>query len=437
MPYPKEYMYNANAKYSVPTTSFNNTLNFKDNLPDLLSNLVIYVSDKEFFQTKLENIFTNTIITFKKESEVTRWRAKCDMNFWEHQLNFSCWCATSGCGIAVLDHLSNENTLAFVRSFFRFHVYYTVRKILQEMRCPLPTDDSFKENNNNIDLTLFNRISNEFNVSVDADYRFKAGKNSGMGIPYVKWGPEGIKEFSNYNSNPYVKFDSPDSDHYVDHMENILAKNSFAYFIAEKGQGFTRPGIERINDSIRTYIYCILGSQAQVRSPIIENSASAFDAQKQFVFLVEDSIHGKGASISIPDSIERYQSAISQTRSKLVYAIGPNLYLLPSDMILKMGSIENFNNNIKVATNDMSFGVNDINQEKHLSGKLIMEGGKPIINRVDTRQKNKISVEKEKEIIQSPTPITQSKGVNHNDFKIYLTVGLSASFALLYYYFKN
>ena len=87
----------------------------------------------------------------------------------------------------------------------------------------------------------------------------------------------------------------------------------------------------------------------------------------------------------------------------------------------------------------MSFGVNDINEQKHLTGKLIMEGGKPIINRVDTRQKYKISVEKQKEIIQSPTPTTQFRAtdLNHSTIKIYLTVGLSASFAFLYYYFKN
>ena len=66
-----------------------------------------------------------------------------------------------------------------------------------------------------------------------------------------------------------------------------------------------------------------------------------------------------------------------------------------------------------------------------------MEGGKSKINRLDTSQKNKISVEEEKETMQSPTPATQFKGVDHNDFKIYLTVGLSATFAFLYYYFKN
>jgi len=184
MPYPKEYMFNASVKYSVPAVQFNNDLSYKNKLPDLLTNVHIYVTDRDYCKTKLENIFTNTMITFKNVDEVNRWRAKCDMNFWVHQLNFACWCATSGCGVTIYRHLLEENTPHFVRSFFRFHVYYTVRKILQEMRCPLPTDDNFRENNNNIDFLVFNRLSNEFNVLVDADYRFKSGLNEGLGEHY-------------------------------------------------------------------------------------------------------------------------------------------------------------------------------------------------------------------------------------------------------------
>ena len=57
---------------------------------------------------------------------------------------------------------------------------------------------------------------------------------------------------------------------------------------------------------------------------------------QQFKVLLNDSI----AKIrDIPGSIQRYQDARTNARMKLDYAVGPNLYLMPSDMLLKIGSI--------------------------------------------------------------------------------------------------
>ena len=50
------------------------------------------------------------------------------------------------------------------------------------------------------------------------------------------------------------------------------------------------PSVERINDSIRTYHWAILGSQSQTRTDIL-GSGTAFDAQKQFLANVEDAIN--------------------------------------------------------------------------------------------------------------------------------------------------
>jgi hypothetical protein len=54
-------------------------------------------------------------------------------------------------------------------------------------------------------------------------------------------------------------------------------------FMLQKSRGFTRAGIARINDSIRTFIYCVLGAQVQARTAIIGQSGTSPDAQKQFV----------------------------------------------------------------------------------------------------------------------------------------------------------
>ena len=61
---------------------------------------------------------------------------------------------------------------------------------------------------------------------------------------------------------------------------------------------------------------------------------------------MEDCIHGK--TTSIPESIERYQSTITNTHVRLNFALDESLYLIPLDMNLPIISKENYNNNITV-----------------------------------------------------------------------------------------
>ena len=71
--------------------------------------------------------------------------------------------------------------------------------------------------------------------------------------------------------------------------------------------------------------------------------------------------------MSIPDSIERYQNAINNSLSKLDFAIGSGLYMIPSDLVMKIGNLDNYNNNILIATDNMDFGINNINNKLLLS----------------------------------------------------------------------
>ena len=391
MGFPKEYQYNNTIKYPVPAIPFQNDLVYRDDLPDLLTKQNLYVNDKQSFHVELENVFSETIITFRSASDVSRWKDSSDMRFYQHQLNFAIWCATAGCGVTIYRHMLEKNTPAFVKSFFRFHVYYTARRILSELKCATPSDKYFNDNNNLIDMTAYEHICSEFGVK--GDFRFKRGKNEGLGSHF--WHrPDGSFEIPRvYGYQDYYKFDNNDSEYHTDHLYNLEAHNCFAYFIPSEGQGFTQPGIQRLNDSIRTYVYCILGAQVQTRRLIMGQTGPSFDAQKQFIALLEDSIRGTN---SIPDSINRYQNAITKSGVRLDYAIGPNLYLIPSDMIMKMGSVVNYNNNIKIASDDLSFGVNDINR--------------PIVNEIVNEKREKDFIPKPRKLgsnesksIESPT----------------------------------
>ena len=70
---------------------------------------------------------------------------------------------------------------------------------------------------------------------------------------------------------------------------------------------FCKKGIEKINRSVRTYVYLVLTFQAQARSSIVGNSAPAVDAQQVFKGTFKALIN-EDYSIGIDN--ERYQGML-------------------------------------------------------------------------------------------------------------------------------
>ena len=120
-----------------------------------------------------------------------------------------------------------------------------------------------------------------------------------------------------------------------DIRQNPPYNPSWTKFILDKSEGFTQTGVERLNDSIRTYVWAILGAQALTKTGIL-GTGTAFDAQKQFTVNVEDAI---SAPVSIPDAITRYQNLLQNASSKVDFVFGIGLYMAPSDMLLNIGQI--------------------------------------------------------------------------------------------------
>ena len=79
--------------------------------------------------------------------------------------------------------------------------------------------------------------------------------------------------------------------------------------------------MERLNDSIRTYVWAILGAQAQTRSNILK-TGTGFDAQKQFLADIEDAI---ASPVDIPSSISRYQKTLQYASTLLDFVYGIRL----------------------------------------------------------------------------------------------------------------
>ena len=123
---------------------------------------------------------------------------------------------------------------------------------------------------------------------------------------------------------------------------------AWTIFVLDKSDGFTQAGVTRVNDSIRTYVWAVLGSQAQTRSNIL-SPGTGFDAQKQFLANVEDSI---SSPVDISSSIACYQKMLQYAATPLDFVFGIGLCLSPSDMALHPGDIQGYNNEIIIARSD-------------------------------------------------------------------------------------
>ena len=128
-------------------------------------------------------------------------------------------------------------------------------------------------------------------------------------------------------------------------------------WILEKSVGFTDVRLLRISESIRGYAYLILSSQASARSSIVGNTASALTAQSAFLNKFEDVVNCR---VNIQEDIKCYQDTLSYASSKVDYSIGERLYMLPSDMTLKIrpGTVR-YNNKILVSNEKFILGKNE------------------------------------------------------------------------------
>ena len=382
--FPLELTYNPNPKLEIPAVPFNS-----ETINTIKYNLVqqeIYVIPSDKFKIKFRDIFTDTVITHKSSHESRRWLAGPNFEYWPQTLNFAFFIATTGCGVSrrILfeDKMRDgKNDLTDselkippqVRSFFWFHVYFTVRRILFELggpqnSLPLPGDTAFSQTENKYDIPSFERICAEFGISPNADFRFTRGDNHGLGSVFEYF------SYSGYTKTPF-KYPSKETKfadeggrasdgNLVPYIENTEARNQYEYFLCPVSHGLTSAGLSRINQSIESFCYAILGSQVDVRSSISGSQGSAIETQRQFLSMVEDAIRNP----NISKSVQRFQLAIQSAKVRLDLAISPGLWLLPSKMVVNTESVVGYNNKLKKATTFMRIGVNsDLNIPVRLS----------------------------------------------------------------------
>ena len=104
------------------------------------------------FQVKFPNVFTNYLLGAVRVE---------DQRFkdWDHY-KFTI-CVSSACGVSV-EHLNAKEPM--IKSIYRFHVYYHIKRILKILEIPLPYENSFNQYNNPYNHEKFIGICSEYGV---------------------------------------------------------------------------------------------------------------------------------------------------------------------------------------------------------------------------------------------------------------------------------
>ena len=320
------YKYNSDASYKPNGGTYLQQIGPKDLY---IQNITVSEHDKhsESFQIKFPNLFTNYLLgAVRVEDQKFKDWDHYKSTIWQSQLNFAVFCASSACGVSV-EHLKAKEPM--IRSIYRFHVYYHIRRILKILEILLPYENSFNKFNNPYNHEKYIHICSEYGVSNDL----------------TKWRNQ--KYFSTWQSRAWETGKAGMS---------YLNENSWSRWIIEKSDGLTTLGLQKISETVRDYAYLILTSQTSTRGQIIGHEARNLDAQRVFLNTFEDVVARR---VSIPEDIQRFQKTLQYARSKVDYVVAEYVYMLPSDMNLKIGgNIRGYNNKILVSSPSFNIGTN-------------------------------------------------------------------------------
>ena len=329
----------------------------------------------------------------------TNWN-KAPMRLWQTQLNFAVFCASSACGVSSA-HL-NYTKHPMIRLVYCFHVYYHVRRILKKLQVLLPHETGFNTADNPYTESEFFKICEDYGVPNDPmryrDEKFYWSYQCGIGWP-----------------------------------DDYLGPDSMTQWLIEKSVSFSDVGLLRISESVRAYAYLILSSQASARSSIVGNIASSLTAQSAFLNNFENVVNRR---VDIRKDIKRYQDTLSYASSKVDYSVGESIYMIPSDMNLKIRSgTVGYNNKILISDEKFILGKNEkVNlavpaMKSHKTNSLET----PAIKNHKTNSIKPTTITTSQGLTQRPA-ISQKnqepKTITHNEEKIVLVLALAGGFAI-------
>ena len=291
-----------------------------------------------------------------------------------------------------------------IRSVYRFHVYYHVRRILKKLQVPLPHETSFNADDNPYTESEFLKICEDY------------------GVPNYPMRYRDEKFYWTYQ-------------HGVPWPNDYIGPDSMTRWIIEKSVGFTDIGLLRILENVRAYAYLILSSQASARSSIVGNTASALTAQSTFLNNFEKVVNHR---VDISEDIKHYQNTLSYASSKVDYSVGEHLYMLSSDITLKIrpGTV-GYNNKILVSNEKFILGKNEkVNSSETLAIKNHKTNSLeiPTIKNHKTNPLETPAMKSTQTAVNSErtADLEQKTIISHEDEKVALVLSLTGIFMILF-----
>ena len=211
--------------------------------------------------------------------------------------------------------------------------------------------------------------------------------------------------------------------------DDYIGPDSMTRWVLEKSDGFTDVGLLRISESVRAHAYLILSSQASARSSIVGNTASALTAQSAFLNNLEDIVNRR---VNIQKDIKRYQDTLSYASSKVDYSVEHNIYMLPSNMELKIktGTVGHKN---KILVSDEKFILGKTDEVNLMT---------PAIKNHKTNSLETPTIKSHKNnSLETPTmksthnsertaDLEQKTIISHEDEKVALVLSLTGTFTI-------
>ena len=136
---------------------------------------------------------------------------------------------------------------------------------------------------------------------------------------------------------------------------SYINENSFSRWIIEISDGLTMLGLQKLSETVRDYAYLILMSQTSTRGQIVGHEVRNLDAQRTFLNTFENIVNRR---VNIPEDIRSFQKTLQYAGSKVDYAIVESVYMLPSNMNLRIGKVKDYNNKILISSPSFKIGTN-------------------------------------------------------------------------------
>ena len=274
----------------------------------------VFVDQKNWFKSRLKPID----VVIEDRSVADSW---VDDRAY-YKMIFATYVASYMTGISR-EHLSHSSDVhPVITSLMRYALYYTISVILRRLETEKMSD-----------------LSREYDAGgVYKKMRF---------IPREK----------QYLAQPHPSFKTTHTVHEWLWTLNRTPPPDVHYklFIMKKSNGFTAFGLKVLNNAIASFCYSILGSQARLRTAIVNKGAISLQCQDVFRQLVSDTIVNHDTTVGVSNM----RKSISDCNQTVNLAVSPSTFLLPSDMKILKERIPGYSNVLYRADEKaMKFGVN-------------------------------------------------------------------------------